>query len=234
MTRTARLLTAAGLAVLALLVIGSTTRHSSPPGGKQQTVAVPAPAGPRTTTAAAGASSAVRHQAPSPAAAQPSPPSPTASRSPGPSPLFRLVIHTMAQLIDVPVAPLSVASHQPVDPPHNTTQQWNTAAWIIQSTNPTQPSEGTAYIYGHACQGMRCAFDDLVDARIGDTVRISTDTTTLTYRVDRIGIGPKTATALPDWAANSTVPNRIVLVTCQYQPDGSSPNNLIVIAHLLV
>jgi sortase (surface protein transpeptidase) len=142
------------------------------------------------------------------------------------------VIHTAGGTIDVPVAPLSVASHQPVDPPHDTALQWNTAAWIVQSANPARPSAGTAYIYGHACQDIGCAFNDLVDARVGDIAQITAGTARLTYRVERIGLGSKAADTLPGWAANSTIADRVVLVTCQYRPDGASPDNLIVVAHL--
>lgn len=143
------------------------------------------------------------------------------------------MVRTTAATINVPVTPFSVGSHQLVDPPHNTARQWNTASWIEQATNPAQPSRGSAYLYGHACQFIDCAFNDLVDARVGNIAKIITRDATQTYRVDRIGFGPKTASSLPDWAADITVPNRIVLVTCAYQPDGSSPNNLIVIAHLI-
>jgi hypothetical protein len=63
-------------------------------------------------------------------------------------------------------------------------------------------------------------------------VQITTRTAQLTYRVYRIGLGPKTANALPEWAADSAVPNRVVLVTCNYEYGDTSTNNIIVVAQL--
>jgi hypothetical protein len=146
---------------------------------------------------------------------------------------FRLVVHTVSDTIDVGVAPFNVGSYQLVDPPHNTARQWDTAAWIAQSTFPTRPSRGTAYIYGHACQYIVCSFNNLKDTRVGDTAQITVRGAKLNYQVDRIGLSPKSASSLPEWASDSTVPNRIVLVTCSYERDGASPDNLVVIAHLV-
>ena len=69
--------------------------------------------------------------------------------------------------IAVAVAPLNVASHELVDPPHETPEQWNTAAWIRQAAYPGVHSTGTTYIYGHACLHRECAFNNLKYARQG-------------------------------------------------------------------
>ena len=78
-----------------------------------------------------------------------------------------------------------------------------------------------------------CAFNGLQLVRIGDTMRITTGTAVLTYRVDRTGLGSKSAPALPRWASDSTVPNRVVLVTCDRTYDDVSYNNFIVVARLV-
>lgn len=159
---------------------------------------------------------------------------PTPVRSPRPllpARRFRLVLD--AARIRVPVAPLSVASHEVVDPPHATAREWNTAVWIEQAVNPALSRLGTTYIYGHACEFISCAFNRLVHTRVGDIATIAMPGGRLSYRVDRIGLGTKYANSLPRWAADSTVPDRIVLVTCAYNDDGSSTDNLIVAARLI-
>jgi hypothetical protein len=239
MNRTNLGVAAAGLAALAVLVVGASTL-THPPGAPPTANQPNAPptashASLAPTTNHANAPPTTNHPRgqspdhPRRARAHASAPARTAHRPSGP---FRLLVHTAAATINVPVAPFTVASHQIVDPPHDTMRQWNTAAWIAQSTYPAEPGRGTAYIYGHACQYIVCSFNDLIDARVGDTAQITTRTAELIYRVDRIGLGPKTASSLPVWAADSTVPNRIVLVTCAYETNGASPNNLIVVAHL--
>ncbi|MEO8750975.1 MAG: hypothetical protein ABI384_11300, partial [Allobranchiibius sp.] len=53
--------------------------------------------------------------------------------------------------ISANVIAISVASNTPVDTPHNTAEQWKTAAWVKQSSYPSRSSNGTSYVYGHAC-----------------------------------------------------------------------------------
>jgi LPXTG-site transpeptidase (sortase) family protein len=125
-----------------------------------------------------------------------------------------------------------VASNQPVDPPHQTAAQWDTAAWVQQSAYPSAHSRGTSYIYGHACHHHECSFTRLKDARVGDRVVAATSRARLTYQIKRTGLSPKSATALPSWAADSTVPNRLVLVTCAYEQGDTSTDNIVVVAQL--
>lgn len=134
--------------------------------------------------------------------------------------------------ISTRVAPISVGSHQVVDPPHNTAQQWNTAAWVQQSTYPGAPAEGTSYVYGHACHYHVCPFTDLKDAEAGDQVRVRVPAGLRVYTVVRTGLSPKSATSLPTWASDSTVPNRIVLITCAYEQGDTSTQNIVVVARL--
>jgi hypothetical protein len=146
--------------------------------------------------------------------------------------VFRLTVATGQGVIAADVAPISVASNQPVDPPHQTAAQWNTAAWVRQSAYPSAKSAGTSYVYGHACHHHVCAFSRLLDAQLGDQVTVATTSAHLTYRIERVGLSPKSATALPSWAADSTVPGRLVLVTCAYESGDTSTDNIVVVARL--
>lgn len=130
------------------------------------------------------------------------------------------------------MASISVSSHQPVDPPHETAKQWDTAVWVKESTYPSTPSKGTTYVYGHACHYHVCPFTNLKDAGLGDQVRVTTAARSSTYTIQRIGLSPKSASSLPSWASDSTVPNRIVLVTCAYEQGDTSTDNIVVVAHL--
>ena len=134
--------------------------------------------------------------------------------------------------IAVPVAPLNVKSHELVDPPHETSKQWNTAAWIRQAAYPSVHSTGTTYIYGHACRHRECAFNDLKYAGQGDVVVITTPEETLTYVIDRIDLSSKSASSLPLWASDSTIRDRIILVTCEIENGKLTPNNLVLSAAL--
>jgi LPXTG-site transpeptidase (sortase) family protein len=125
-----------------------------------------------------------------------------------------------------------VASYQPVDPPHDTAQEWNTAAWIIQSAYPARQTRGTTYVYGHACHHHVCAFTELNEARPGDLVHVATPVSELAYRITRVGTAPKSARSLPAWAADITVADRLVLVTCNYEQGDTSTDNLIAVAAL--
>jgi LPXTG-site transpeptidase (sortase) family protein len=153
-------------------------------------------------------------------------PAPSADRG------FSLVVKTASGDISAKVMPISVASYQPVDTPHRTAEEWNTAGWVKQSAYPSAPSNGTSYVYGHACHHHVCPFTRLKDANLGDQVTVTTASGTLTYRIARIGQSPKTARALPSWAFDSTVPNRLVLVTCAFEQGDTSSENIVVVAQL--
>jgi LPXTG-site transpeptidase (sortase) family protein len=164
-------------------------------------------------------------------ASQPRPGQAT-THEPATSRAFTLVVAMGSGAITVNVGSISVASHEPVDPPHDTAEQWNTAAWVEQSTSPSTPGEGTTYVYGHACHHHVCSFTNLKDADVGDQVRVTTAVRASTYTIERIGLSSKSANSLPSWAADSTVPNRIVLVTCAYEQGDTSTDNIVVVARL--
>ena len=101
-----------------------------------------------------------------------------------------------------------------------------------QSSYPAARSHGTSYVYGHACHYHLCPFTRLKDVTVGDQVTVTTAAGTLTYRIDRVGLSPKTARSLPSWASDSSVPNRLVLVTCAYEQGDTSTDNIVVMARL--
>ena len=65
-----------------------------------------------------------------------------------------------------------------------------------------------------------------------DLLRVTRPTGVLTYQIARTGLSPKSASALPRWASDSTVPNRIVLVTCAFEQGDTSTNNIVVVANM--
>jgi LPXTG-site transpeptidase (sortase) family protein len=145
---------------------------------------------------------------------------------------FRVAVTTSSGPISANVVPISVSSNEPVDPPHSTAAEWNTAVWVKQSAYPSAHSTGTSYIYGHACHYHQCPFTQLKDARIGDLVQVTLPTGVLTYQIERTGLSPKTASALPAWSSDSTVRNRVVLITCAFEQGDASTNNIVVVANL--
>ena len=145
---------------------------------------------------------------------------------------FSIGITTRSGEISAQVDPISVASNEPVDPPHSTPAEWNTAVWVKQSSYPAARSHGTSYVYGHACHYHLCPFTRLKDVTVGDHVTVTTAAGTLTYRIGRVGLSPKTARSLPSWASDSSVPNRLVLVTCAYEQGDTSTDNIVVMARL--
>jgi LPXTG-site transpeptidase (sortase) family protein len=174
---------------------------------------------------------AATRKTPTKPAAPAAPPTNTAP-APSADAVFSLVVTTQSGDIAASVDSISVASNEPVDAPHNTAEQWNTAVWVKQSSYPSAASNGTSYVYGHACHHHVCSFTRLKDANVGDQVTVTTAAATLTYRIARIGLSPKTASSLPSWASDSTVPNRLVLVTCAFEQGDTSTDNIVVVAQL--
>jgi LPXTG-site transpeptidase (sortase) family protein len=145
---------------------------------------------------------------------------------------FSLGVEMQTGRISAAVEPISVQSNQPVDPPHSTAAEWKTAAWVQQSTFPTDGSSGTSYVYGHACHHHVCSFTNLKDVRVGDEVTVTAMSGRLKYRVSRVGNSPKAAATLPSWASDSKVPDRLVLVTCAFEQGDTSTENIVVVANL--
>jgi LPXTG-site transpeptidase (sortase) family protein len=119
---------------------------------------------------------------------------------------------------------------EPIDPPHGTAQQWNTAAWIEQSAYPAAPAHGASYIYGHACHYHVCPFSRLADAAVGDAITVQVPAQVLTYRVCARGLSSKDHNLVVPACSRSSAD--LVLVTCQYEHGDSSTENLVVVASL--
>lgn len=205
------------------------TTRSAPPVSAVQSDAtqVPSPA------------SAARHPDTAPAASsgQPRTTAAWSPRPPDPYDGFSLVVRTSGGDIEAPIAPLSVdlgsdGTAAPIDPPHDTAQQWRTAAWIEQSAYPTAAvTGGASYIYGHACHHHVCSFTRLRDATTGNTVTVDTRASLLTYRICATGRSSKGGNLeVPACGADSV---DLVLVTCEYEQGDQSTHNLVVAAQLV-
>jgi len=121
-----------------------------------------------------------------------------------------------------------------IDPPKQTLGELQRVYWWSEHAAPADPSKGAAYLYGHACTSLVCAFNDLHQLSTGDLVRVTTAHGVLSYRVVK---GPKRLAKTAAGIGSSSiydygVTNRLVLITCGYTPDGSSPFNWVVVARL--
>lgn len=171
-----------------------------------------------------------------PSGTAPPPPSPPSAGLPpgGPERITIPVIGVRAAVRGV------VSTHEQglwvIVPPMATNADLRHVYWWREHAAPAAPSKGTAYIYGHACTHYSlCAFNHLPELAPGDLVRVTTTRGTLTYRVTAppvrlaktsAGIG---ASSIYDYS----VVNRLVLVTCGYASNGSSPWNWVVITQLV-
>ena len=120
-------------------------------------------------------------------------------------------------------------------PPEQTNTDLQRVYWWSEHAAPADPSKGTAYIYGHACLSYAlCAFNHLGELAKGDLVKVTTVRGALTYRVVAEPIRlAKTAAGIGSSSIyNYGVVNRLVLITCDYAPDGSSPWNWVVTTQL--
>src|SRR5262249_4227624 len=148
---------AAVVGAVTLGVAACTTADHSP--GSSTTAGTAGTAG----SAAPSATSPPRRPIQTPPAAQ-AQPSPRTTVSPGSRPRtgtnegpavgagrFRWGVWRGPSPTAAAGASTSVPSTHPAAPPHDTAQQWNTAVWVTQSTYPSTPGKGTAYVYGHAC-----------------------------------------------------------------------------------
>lgn len=121
-----------------------------------------------------------------------------------------------------------------IKPPESTMGDLEQTYWWSEHAAPGAPSTGTTYIYGHACTRVSCAFNDLHRLHRGEVVWIRTAQGLLHYRVLA---EPMKLAKTPAGIGSSSiyeygVANRLVLITCGYAPDGSSPFNWAVITKL--
>lgn len=130
------------------------------------------------------------------------------------------------------VDPMSPPPGMIVEPP-----SYERSVWIEQGAAPASPADGTTYVYGHACQRHVCPFTSLLSASIGDLIGdfvvVTTPAGVLEYQIAERGHSDKASNRLPEFAMDPTIPNRIVLVTCTFEADGSSLQNLVFSATLV-
>ncbi len=118
---------------------------------------------------------------------------------------------------------------QPVHPP-----DYGRAVWVEQSAFPAFPSSGASLVYVHSCQHNECPATAITldSVHAGNSVVVTTLSGVLTYIVDRVELTPKSG-LLPDWANDSTVRSRIVLVTCNFEGPDVSLQNIVIVGHLV-
>jgi hypothetical protein len=189
-----------------------------------------------------GPASAAGAEVPAPAsvssAADPPPSSQTAPFGGVPHrTAFTISLETDAGAVRARVAPIRVASGEPVQPPEGSPAQWNTAVWVQASAYPSATAHATTYVYGHACHHHLCPFTPIqrragggFTVHAGDRIVVTTSTAQIVYAVTRVAAVPKTAATLPLWVGDGSVPNRLVLVTCEYEDGDQSLNDIVVVA----
>ena len=105
-----------------------------------------------------------------------------------------------------PLRPRVVSSYPPDNP--------RELGWYKYGARPGSV-HGSAVITGHTVHTGGGALDELDDLRAGDTVRVSTANGTIGYRVSEVSILSKTQFAhRAQKVFSSTVPGRLVLITC--------------------
>lgn len=134
-------------------------------------------------------------------------------------------------ILSAPIDPMAAqhnpdGSWAPITPPSLTR-----AVWMTQSAMPAAPSTGTTAIYGHACIGLTCAFNNVASTPPQSTVTVQTRTAALRYRVTALTQYPKLGAQ--SLGSRRDVANQLLLITCAYRPDGSSTNNLVLVATLI-
>ena len=119
----------------------------------------------------------------------------------------RVAVRRLA--IDVPVLPIAPEGGV-LYPPDNPRE----LGWFKYGARPGAV-RGSAVITGHTVHTGGGALDELDDLRAGDTVRVTTTNGTIIYRVSDVSIVSKTQFArTAEKIFSSTVPGRLVLITC--------------------
>lgn len=109
--------------------------------------------------------------------------------------------------------------------------------WIRNAAYPADPPQGITYIYAHACRYHLCPLSAVrqdADGRFtvlpGDTVEIVTTVDRLHYRVCGVGTSPRSGpVTAPDCGAAHP---DLMIVTCRYDTQGRSSENIIIAASL--
>ena len=127
--------------------------------------------------------------------------------------------------IDVPVLPIAPEGGV-LSPPDNPRE----LGWFKYGSRPGDV-RGSAVITGHTVHTGGGALDELDDLRAGDTVRVTTTNGTISYRVSEVSIVSKTQFArTAEKVFSSTVPGRLVLITCTDWDGADYLSNTLVYA----
>jgi LPXTG-site transpeptidase (sortase) family protein len=119
----------------------------------------------------------------------------------------RVAVQRLA--IDVPVRPIAPEGGVLVPP-----DDPRVLGWYEEGARPGAV-QGSAVITGHTVHTGGGALDELDDLRAGDSVRVTTANGTIGYRVSRVTILSKAQFARrAQKIFSSTVPGRLVLITC--------------------
>lgn len=236
-SRSAKHALALSLAVIAatLVVITagwqltSTTSGSAAPASGGPAAAAKSEAGAQTQGSAAGHPAQRQGAGTKPAGSKPG--AGVRGSAPPATPVKVIISSRGRRVLSAPVDPMAATrnpdgSWAPIKPPH-----LSRAVWMSQSAPPAAPSTGTTAIYGHACIGFPCAFNNAVRARVGSTVTLETARSVLRYRVNAVVQYPKSGAR--SLTSRPNVPNELLLVTCAYRADESSVNNLVLVADLV-
>ncbi|WP_155853816.1 class F sortase [Arthrobacter sp. H5] len=87
------------------------------------------------------------------------------------------------------------------------------AYWLTTFGKPGDGSTDTTYITGHSWEGREAPFNRLSgDAKIGDTITLTTETGKLEYVIDSVTTHDKNT--LKDSDIWDVVPNRLVVISC--------------------
>ena len=210
----------AGLAVVMFLGACGSTDES---GGS---VTEEVPNRPSTTATAAPPQATVPQPSPSDSA-----PSPEVTQAPQqtlpPRPdgaAYSLFIPSLG--VRAPVVAVK-SENRVLNPPKNP----KLVGWWSEGAMPGAKS-GSAILVGHTVHRGGGAFDDVDKLHAGDTVEISDDTRTLTYRVDTVQVLPKGQIANQAEALfDQDVDGRLVLVTCEDWDGKVYHSNVVAMAY---
>jgi hypothetical protein len=122
--------------------------------------------------------------------------------------------------------------YAPIDPP-----AWDQAVWVRYRplVAPDDTSDGTSYVYGHACHHHVCAFTRLDQVRPGASIVVDAGARSTRYVVTRTSAaypksGPRSLANRTSGVADRSIANRLVLITCAYETGDVSLNNFVVVA----
>jgi hypothetical protein len=114
----------------------------------------------------------------------------------------------------------------PIEPPI-----WDQVVYWDTSALPGTDSDGTTYVYGHACKHHTCPFTALglmspseLRQLLGGKIVVRTSRGTLTYTIDTIGALSKTGNHTLSTVSTAKSGNRFGIVLCQYDEFYSTNN----------